>query len=51
MTFVLRAYCNFESKQVISKTLFERRPNDAHAIHTNAKVRKPSNGVNVDRCK
>ena len=24
---VLRAYCNFDSKQVISKTLLGRRPN------------------------
>ena len=51
MTFVLRAYCNFESKQVISKTLFGRRPNDTHVIHTNAKVGEPSNGMNEDRCK
>ena len=48
---VLRAYCNFESKQAISKTKFGRRSNDNLAIHTNARIRNPSKGVNVDRSK
>ena len=43
---ILRAYCNFESKQAISK-----RSNDNLAIHTNARIRKPSKGVNIDRSK
>ena len=31
---VLRAYCNFESKQANSITLFERRPNKKESLNT-----------------
>ena len=39
---VLRAYCNFDSKQVISKTLFGRRPNMKKLLRVCDTLRLPS---------
>ena len=41
LSHVLRAYCNFESKQTISSTLFGRRPNNEFPSIFTKKVEMP----------